>query len=473
MSEVSRNPGAQYAFEATHTSLAARELIESGGEAHGVAMGGRLLALRDQGKIAFGDLHDHEGSIQVVADPNGTSGFEDFTHNTVGDWLGIMGEPGRTKRGEPSIFVRDWVKLAETEIAFPGSGQVISDPETVARQRYLDLAVNHDSVQRFKDRSRVVSAVRRNLEEQDFMEVETPMLQTVHGGAAAQPFETHHNALDIDLSLRIAPELYLKRLVVGGLSRVFEIGKVFRNEGVSPRHNPEFTMMEVYAAYWDYDKQMELTENLVSSVAEEIHGSPVISYRGKEVDLTPPWPREPMDGLLSERLGRELSLNTDINELRKLCSENDVPIEEGYGPGKLLLKLYEKTVEPDLWSPIFVTDYPEEVSPLARSHRSRPGYTERFEGIVAGTEICNGFSELNDPKEQYHRFCEQEAASEYDDEAMPMDYDYIRALKYGLPPTAGLGIGIDRLVMLMTDSPSIRDVVLFPTLKPDNYTTDY
>ena len=472
MTERARRPENQYTFEGAVDSAEVRRAIEDGETENEVAVAGRLMALRDQGKIVFADVRDQEGSIQVIANSDDTPDFTDFSKITTGDWIGVRGLPGTSRRGEPSIFVKDWAILAETELPFP-SKQGLRDPETIARQRYLDLAVNPDSLERFKTRSKITSLVRRNLEDQGFIEVETPTLQTIYGGAAARPFSTHHNTLDMELYLRIAPELYLKRLVVGGMTRVFEMGKVFRNEGISQRHNPEFTMMEVYAAYWDYEQQMQLTENLVSGIARELTGSPVISYQGREVDLTTPWERAPMDKLVSEKIGRDVSVDTDRDELVALCEEHDVEVEDSYGTGKLLLELYEKLVEGELWGPVFVTEYPKEVSPLARSHRSRPGYTERFEGIVAGSEICNGFSELNDPKEQYYRFKDQERASEHDEEAMPMDYDYVRALKYGLPPTAGLGIGIDRLVMLMTDTSSIRDVILFPTMKPDGYTTSY
>lgn len=467
-------PGDQYTFDVTHNTMGIKNLLENGVESDSeVAIGGRLMAIRDLGKIAFCDLHDEEGAIQLVARQQETAEYDKFTDNTIGDWIGVKGIAGTTKAGEPSLFVNDWVKLAQTELPFPDKHKGLKDPETIARQRYLDLAVNPDSTKRFKDRSRIISMVRRELEAQNFMEVETPVLQNLYGGAAARPFETHHNALDIALYMRIAPELYLKRLVVGGLTRVFEIGKVFRNEGISPKHNPEFTMMEVYAAYWDHEGQMQLTENLVANTAKELTGSTTIEYQGREVDLTPPWERKTMDELLSREIDQEVSLSTDIKELRNLCKQHDVQFEPEYGSGKLLLELYEKLVEPKLWGPTFVTEYPKEVSPLARSHRDKPGYTERFEGIVAGSELCNGFSELNDPEEQYHRFNDQETASEYDEEAMKMDHDYIRALKYGLPPTAGLGIGIDRLVMLLTNSSSIKDVVLFPTLRPDDYKTSY
>lgn len=478
-SPESRLPENQFGFELTATAAEVRAHVEGSLGTNEVmppanfAVAGRILALRDQGKIMFGDLHDETGAIQIVAERDDTPAFDELVKTSHGDWLGITGLAGKTRRGEPSIFVTDWVTLAKTELPFPDKTAGVLDPETKTRQRYLDLATNPVSRQRFKDRSRIVSLVRQQLEGQGFMEVETPILQTLYGGAAARPFQTHHNTLDTEMYLRIAPELYLKRLVVGGLTRVFEIGKDFRNEGISPRHNPEFTMMEVYAAYWDGERQMKLTEDLVSSIAQELHGDTTISYQGREVDLKAPWPRVTMDALVSSTIGEQIDLDTPISKLKALCEQFGIPVESSYGPGKLMLELYEKLVEDDLWGPIFVTDYPKEVSPLAREHRSRPGYTERFEGIVAGSELCNGFTELNDAEEQYHRFRDQERASEHDDEAMQMDYDYVRALKYGLPPTGGLGIGIDRLAMLMTNAASIKDVILFPTLKPDGYTTSY
>jgi len=468
------NAGEQYDFDQTHTiGMVMDMFLKNPEESKSVSIAGRLLSVRGQGKISFGDIYDETGSIQVIASQETTPDYEDYSQLKVGDWIGVVGNSGMTKRGQPSIFASDWARLAKTEVSFPDKHHGLTDPDTIYRQRYLDLIVNRDSLGRFKDRSKIISFVRNLLESEDFMEVETPILQPLYGGAAAKPFETHHNALDMDMYLRIAPELYLKRLVVGGLSKVFEIGKVFRNEGISTRHNPEFTMMEAYAAYWDYEGQMNLTERVVSGASELVNGSMVIEYQGKEVDLTPPWTRETIDNLVSNSLGDEVSMDTDLQKLRLYCDKLDIHYSDGYGKGKLLLELYEKLVESNLWGPIFVTDYPEEVSPLARSHRSRSGYTERFEGIVAGRELCNGYTELNNPRIQYERFKDQESSKGYDDEAMSMDHDYIRALQYGLPPTAGLGIGIDRLVMLLTNAASIRDVVLFPTLRPDGFTTSY
>ena len=320
----------------------------------------------------------------------------------------------------------------------------------------------------FQARSRIMSVTRRFLEDRGFVEVETPVFHPIPGGALARPFTTHHNALDLDLYLRIAPELYLKRLVVGGFERVFELARVFRNEGLSTRHNPEFTMLELYQAYADYGDMMELTEQLVAHLATEVTGSTVITYEGREVDLTPPWTRATLVDLVEQHAGVRLDVRMPLDELRRIATEHGVEVDESWGPGKLVLEIYEKTTEAELWGPVFVLDYPKEVSPLARDHREVPDTVERFEAIVAGRELANAFSELIDPDEQRRRFEDQaRAKAAGDDEAMVVDEDYLRALEYGLPPTGGLGIGMDRLVMLLTDTPSIRDVVLFPTLRPE------
>jgi lysyl-tRNA synthetase class 2 len=314
----------------------------------------------------------------------------------------------------------------------------------------------------------MIASMRQFLFERGFMEVETPMLHVLAGGATAKPFVTHHNALDMDLYLRIALELHLKRLVVGGMERVFEIGRVFRNEGLSPRHNPEFTMLELYQAYADYYDMMELTESLVSHVAQEVTGSQKLTYAGRELDLSPPWRRETMLALIAGQTGLEVGLEMPVAELRARASQLGVAVEADWGKGKLVLEIYEKTTEPHLWGPVFVMDYPKEVSPLARDHRSSPGMVERFEPVVAGRELGNAFSELTDPVEQRNNFEAQAAArAAGDDEAMPVDADYIRALEYGLPPTGGLGIGVDRLVMLLSGADAIRDVIAFPTLRPE------
>ncbi len=322
-------------------------------------------------------------------------------------------------------------------------------------------------------RSKVIASIRRRLGAAGFVEVETPVLHPVLGGATARPFVTHYNALHTDVYLRIATELYLKRCVVGGMERVFEIGRIFRNEGLSPRHNPEFTMLELYQAYADYTDMMAIFEDVVAGTAEELLGKTVIPYQGREVDLTPPWRRATLVELIAEHAGVDVSLSMGPEELRRLASGLGVPFEPWYGTGKLILEIYEKTTEPELWGPVFVCDYPQEVSPLARAHRSKPGYVERFEPIIAGRELGNAFSELADPDDQRERFEEQEREKALgDDEAMTIDRDYLRALELGLPPTGGLGLGIDRLVMLYADVANIKEVLLFPALRPEDKSPD-
>jgi lysyl-tRNA synthetase class 2 len=433
-----------------------------------VTVAGRLMLRRDQGKLAFGVLQDASGRIQLFALARSTPDFEGFTGLSIGDWVAVTGIVMNTKRGELSVRVDAWEVLAHARRPFPDKWHGITDPDLRYRQRYVDLWVTEEARTAFRQRSAIVAAIRRWLGERDFVEVETPMLHPIPGGALAKPFVTHHNALDTELYLRIAPELYLKRLVVGGMERVYEIGRVFRNEGISTRHNPEFTMLELYWAYADHADMMTLTEELVAAAATEVLGTTTLDYDGREVDLSTPWRRATMEELILEHAGVEVSLDTPVDELRVLCEKFGVEVKDHYGPGKLILEIYEKTTEPNLWGPVFVTDYPVEVSPLSREHRERPGYTERFEAIVAGRELCNGFSELTDPDEQRRRFEAQEAeGAAGDDEAMVVDEDYLRALDYGLPGTAGLGIGIDRLVMLLTGTTTIRDVVLFPTLRPE------
>ncbi len=433
-----------------------------------VTVAGRLMLRRDQGKLAFGDLQDSTGRVQLFALQRSTPNFAGFADLHLGDWIGVTGEVLKTRRGELSIRVDSWVLLAEARRAFPDKWHGITDVDTRFRQRYVDLWVTDESRAAFVARSRILSATRRWLEERDFLEVETPTFHPIPGGALARPFTTHHNALDMELYLRIAPELYLKRLTVGGFERVFEIARVFRNEGLSPRHNPEFTMLELYQAYADYTDIMSLVEELVAHLAMEVCGTTSLTYDGRDLDLSVPWRRATMLELLTEYGGLTVDLDTPRDELVRLCEERDIPVKDHYGSGKLILELYEKTTEAELWGPIFVTDYPKEVSPLSRDHRDQPGWVERFEGIVAGRELCNAFSELVDPDEQRARFVAQEVEKAAGDaEAMAVDEDYLRALEYGLPPTGGLGIGMDRLVMLLTGTTTVRDVILFPTLRPE------
>ncbi|HEX2192751.1 MAG TPA: lysine--tRNA ligase [Acidimicrobiales bacterium] len=461
-----------YRFERTasaaelHERHGGAEPGSSTGETASVA--GRLMLRRVQGKVAFGTLADSSGRIQLFASADRSPAFEEFCGLNLGDWLGVRGEVVTTRRGELSVRVDEWQVLARARRLFPDKWHGLVDVDTRYRQRYVDLWATDEARRAFQLRSRLLSLLRGFLEDRGFVEVETPVLHPVPGGALARPFATHHEALDMDLYLRIAPELYLKRLVVGGFERVFEVGRVFRNEGISPRHNPEFTMLELYQAYADYTDLMVLTEELVASLATSLCGGTKVSYGGRDLDLTPPWQRTTLSELVAEHAGVEVDVEQPVAELRAAADRVGVAAEESWGPGKLVLEIYEKTTEPELWGPVFVLDYPTEVSPLARRHRSRPGLAERFEAIVAGRELANAFSELVDPDEQRARF-EAQAADRAagDHEAMAVDEDYLRALEYGLPPTAGLGIGIDRLVMLLADAANIRDVVLFPTLRPE------
>jgi lysyl-tRNA synthetase class 2 len=463
-----------YRFDVTATTAALRAAHDglADGEETGivVSVAGRVMLHRAQGKLAFAKLRDGSGGeIQLFALAAVTEDFDGFGKISLGDWVGATGEVVKTKRGELSVKVSTWVMLAETRRSFGDKWNGISDVETRYRQRYVDLWANPETRTTFLQRSRVFSQTRRWLEDRGFIEVETPVFHPIPGGALAKPFTTHHNALDHDFFLRIAPELYLKRLTVGGFEKVFELARVFRNEGLSTRHLPEFTMLELYQAYGDYHDAMALTEELVAHLAMDLHGTTKLTYDGRDLDLTPPWRRATLTELVEEHAGVHVDVRMPVEELRRIATEHGVEVEDSYGPGKLVLEIYEKTTEHALWGPVFVVDYPKEVSPLARDHRELPDIVERFEGIVAGRELCNAFSELVDPDEQRARFEEQarqKAAG--DDEAMVVDEDYLRALEHGLPPTAGLGIGMDRLVMLLTDTQSIRDVVLFPTLRPEH-----
>ena len=461
-----------YRYEPSHTVQQIQDAyseIEDGSETGTqVTVAGRLMLKRDQGKIVFGTLQDSTGRVQLFAPEKTTPDFNKFTDLHLGDWLGVTGEVIKTRRGELSVKISEWVRLAEARRPFPDKWHGISDTDMRYRQRYVDLWVTEETRQTFLVRSQIISLIRRWLEKTGFVEVETPVFHPIPGGALARPFTTHHNALDTDLYLRIAPELYLKRLVVGGFEKVYEIARVFRNEGLSTRHNPEFTMLELYQAYADYTDIMEMVENLMEHLALEVLGTTVLTYGERSLDLKAPWRRATMLELLEEYADIKVTLDTPHSDLVDLCSKHSVLVKDHYGPGKLILELYEKTVEHELWDPIFVVDYPKEVSPLSRDHRENPGWVERFEAIVAGRELCNAFTELIDPDEQRLRFLgQEEEKAAGDDEAMVVDEDYLRSLEYGLPPTAGIGIGIDRLVMLLTGDTAIRDVILFPTLRPE------
>jgi lysyl-tRNA synthetase, class II len=429
---------------------------------------GRVMLLRVQGGLTFATLRDSSGPIQLMAFKKEADDYKGFTGLNLGDWIVATGEVIRSNKGELSVRVERWEQLAEARRGFGDKFHGITDTDMRYRQRYADLWANESSRAVFAARSRIMTLTRRFLDERGFLEVETPVFHPIPGGALARPFVTHHNALDMELYLRIAPELYLKRLVVGGFERVYELARVFRNEGLSTRHNPEFTMLELYQAYGDYGDMMAITENLVAYLAEEITGSTVVTYDGRELDLTVPWRRATLTDLVEEAIGVRVDVRQPVEELAAVATAHGVEVDPSWGPGKLVLEIYEKTTEAGLWGPVFVLDYPKEVSPLARDHREMPETVERFEALVAGRELANAFSELTDPDEQRRRFEAQALARAAGDaEAMVVDEDYIRALEYGLPPSGGLGIGMDRLVMLLTDTHSIRDVVFFPTLRPE------
>jgi lysyl-tRNA synthetase class 2 len=435
-----------------------------------VTVAGRLVARRDQGKMSFLVIRDATGDLQLFCRVNvlGEAGYDAVGELDLGDWVGATGTVLRSRRGELSVQATQVRLLSKSLRPLPEKYHGLADTETRYRQRYVDLIANPDVRPVFETRFKVISAIRRFMEQRGYLEVETPMLQPIPGGATARPFVTHHNALDMPLYLRIAPELYLKRLLVGGFERVYEINRSFRNEGMSPRHNPEFTMLEAYQAYGCMESMRELTESLVTSVAAEVLGTLEFEYQGTAVSLKSPWRVATMAELVSRAAGEELSVHTPVERLRELCAKQEMPVEDSWGPGKLLNELFEKLVEGTLVEPTFVTLYPAETSPLARRNDADPELTDRFELIITGREFANAFSELVDPVDQRARFEAQAAAKDSgDDEAMWVDEDYLRAQEYGMPPAGGLGIGIDRLVMLLTDSASIRDVLLFPHMRPE------
>ncbi|NTU71071.1 MAG: lysine--tRNA ligase [Coriobacteriia bacterium] len=435
-----------------------------------VSVAGRLVAKRDQGKIVFLVIRDATGDLQLFTRVNlvGDEAFEAIKDLDLGDWIGAVGTVMRTRRGELSVAPTQVTLLSKSLRPLPEKYHGLSDTETRYRQRYVDLIANPGVREVFTTRFRIIGAIRRYMDAQGYLEVETPMLHAIPGGATAKPFVTHHNALDMPLYLRIAPELYLKRLLVGGFERVYEINRSFRNEGMSVRHNPEFTMLEAYQAYGNMASMMDLTEGIITSAASEVLGTLDVEYQGTTVSLASPWRRATMTELTTAAAGEDVSFARSIEELCALCDKHEVPFEKSFGKGKLITELFEKLVEHTLMEPTFVTMYPAETSPLARRNDDDPELTDRFELIITGREFANAFSELVDPIDQRGRFEAQAAAKDAgDDEAMWVDEDYLRAQEYGMPPAGGMGLGIDRLVMLLTDSASIRDVLLFPHMRPE------
>lgn len=465
--DMDRDPFKIERYDRTAFSAAIKDDFE-GYDGKQVRVAGRIMAKRTMGKAMFLDIQDRDGRIQsyVRKDAIGEEEFDIVSTYDIGDIIGIEGTVFKTKKEEISVRANDVKLLCKSLQVLPEKYHGLKDQDIRYRQRYVDLIVNPEVKETFLKRNLIVKAVREYLESEGFLEVDTPILTTLAGGASARPFVTHHNTLDIDMYMRIANELYLKRLIVGGFDKVYEMGKMFRNEGMSIKHNPEYTAMELYAAYEDYEYMMEITENLVAHCAEKATGSMVINYQGTELDLTPPWRRASMHDLVEEKTGVDFYALT-LEEARMKAKELHVEIEDHYQIGHIINEAFETFCEEDLIQPTFVLHHPVEVSPLAKRNPEDPRYTNRFEAFINTWEIANAFSELNDAIDQRGRFEDQMKQREAgDDEAHVIDYDFLNALEVGLPPTGGLGIGIDRMIMLITDSPSIRDIILFPTMKP-------
>jgi len=463
-----------YRFDRTHTLAelrAAHGAIEPGTETDvHVAVAGRMMLKRDGGKLIFADLRDRSDHIQLFISKAvvGDDAFAAITDLDLGDWIGVEGVVMATRTGELSVRVQSFVLLAKAVRPIPDKWKGLTDTDTRFRQRYADLIVNEDARRNFRIRHAMISSFRKTLTDHGYIEVETPVLHMEAGGAHARPFVTHHNTLDMQLYLRIALELHLKRLIVGGMERVFEIGRIFRNEGMSTRHNPEFTMMESYQAFADVTDIIALTEELITNAARDALGTTVVELAGEMVDLAEPWRQVRMIDLVSEATGVEVHPSQSLERLRELAAKYDVSVAPRWGTGKIIEELFEATSEHTLIRPTFVTGHPVEISPLARTDRNDPYLTERFELFMLGREFANGYSELNDPVEQRLRFEDEQAAKDAgDDEATGVDEDYIRALEYGMPPTGGLGVGMDRVAMMLAGVQSIKEVILFPTLRPE------
>lgn len=461
----------KYSYPRTHTVSEAYDEYQSWGAEGGthVRLAGRLTALRYHGKSTFGDLCDDSGKIQLFFGFNdlGAERYEFLTKLVnIGDFLGIEGVMFTTRTNQVTVKVGSFSLLTKTLRPLPEKWHGLKDIETRLRQRYLDLLANEETKEVFRRRSEIIKRMREYLDARGYIEVETPMLHPIPGGATARPFVTHHNALDRDLYLRIAPELYLKRLLVGGFEKVYEINRNFRNEGLSPRHNPEFTMMELYHAYVDYEYIMTLVEEMISDIISRVAGQPAIVYQGNEIEVRPPWPRISFFEAIREFAGVDLESANDVSSARKAVADLRVDLEDSAGYGKICDEVFKSYVVPRLVEPTFIIDHPVELSPLAKGKRGNPRLTERFQPFIGGLELGNAFSELNDPLEQRARFEEQmKLRAVGDEEAQTLDEDFVTALEFGMPPAGGLGIGVDRLVMLLTDSATIKEVILFPQLR--------
>lgn len=455
-------------YKVTHSSQDIR-LNFAALEGKQVSTAGRIMTRRGHGKAGFAHIQDGQGRVQIYIrqDNVGKPDYKLFQGFDVGDIIGVTGEVFKTKTGEVTVNISSFRLLAKSLRPLPEKWHGLKDTELRYRQRYVDLIVNPDVRKVFITRSKVIQAIREFLAKRDFLEVETPVMHSVAGGAAARPFVTHHNTLDLDLYLRIATELHLKRLIVGGMERVFELGRIFRNEGISTNHNPEFTTVEIYQANADYEDMMQLTEELIATAAREVLGTTKLSYQGRELDLSLPWPRKDLLAVIAEYTGVDFAGITDGAAAREVARAHNLETEGHETRGEIVFTFFEKFCEDKLWGPVFIKGYPVEVSPLARRNRDNPQFTDRFETFIAGKEIANAFTELIDPLDQRQRFTEQvEKRVAGDAEAHMMDEDFLTALEYGMPPTGGLGIGIDRVIMVLTDAPSIRDVILFPTMRP-------
>jgi len=469
LQEMGKDPYKIEKYERTHFSEQINTDFENF-EGKEVSVAGRIMARRDMGKAAFIDIQDSKGRIQsyVRKDAIGEKAFEEFKLYDIGDIIGLKGTVFKTKKDEISIRATEVQLLSKSLQILPEKWHGLKDQEIRYRQRYVDLIVNPEVKQKFLMRSKIIKAMKNYFDNEGFLEVETPVLSTIAGGASAKPFVTHHNTLDIDMYMRIANELYLKRLIVGGFDRVYEMGKMFRNEGMSVKHNPEYTAVELYAAYEDYNYMMELTENVIAHCCEAVHGTTTVAYQGREIDFKPPWTRVSMHDLVEKKTGVDFYALSSDEEARNVAKNQlKLEVESHHTKGQLVNLAFEEFCESDLMQPTFVLHHPVEVSPLAKRNPDNPAITNRFEAFANGWELANAFSELNDPIDQKERFVEQLRQKELgDDEAQMMDEDFVNALEIGLPPTGGLGIGVDRLIMLLTDSTSIREVLLFPTMKP-------